>query len=288
MKPYAHTTSKLVSISLIAIMALVAPGGKIAEAHANGASAFGPADPFPARAANALTGSEFLARTSTMNAAEREQAIMAEITAGNVPDHIRALVPVELSYGEHRATIFVVPDYLAIGANEDYVIIPMMPRTAMHIAREFGYTLPTRKMVDDIHHGSSVQLTPVPMHPGGGMTSNAYYEEHDCRIKLQLPPQSGEPALIAGHKKDVVLTPRLLRQPDRVAIYGWHYPSGRRIQPLSLVHEVDYVDYSHGARLISRLAIVDGEPVDLAMVFGDKQLSPLVSDEGAVPIQSYL
>ena len=59
----------------------------------------------------------------------------------------------------------------------------------------------------------------------------------------------------------VFLVHGLNTQPDRVAIYGWHYPSGQPIQPLSLVHEADYVDYSHGARLISRIAIVDGERV---------------------------
>ena len=158
----------------------------------------------------------------------------------------------------------------------------------MRIAQTFGYTLPTKKMVDEIHHTSNVRLTPVPMHPGPRMASNAYYEEHDCRIKLQRPTQQGEYSLVAGHKKDVVITPRLRRQPDRVAIYGWNYPNGRRIQGLSLVHQVDYVDYSHGVRLISRTAIVDGEVIDLEQVYRSAELSPLVSDEGTIPARSYL
>ena len=181
----------------------------------------------------------------------------------------------------------MIPDYLAIGSDDDYVIIPMTPRTAMLIASEFDFTLPTRKLVDDIYQHSTVQLTPEPMHPGPGMTSNAYYQEHDYRIKLQLPQDGDAHPLIAGHKKDVVLTPRLIAQPQRVAIYGWHRPDGRPIQPLSLVHGSEYVDYSHGVRLVSRMAVIDGEEVDLAEIYADPQLNALVSDEGQVPLQSY-
>lgn len=244
--------------------------------------------PFAQRQSSALTGSEFLRKTDGLSWADRERAILAQIRAGNVPSHIRALVPVQIAHGEHRATIFVVPDYLAIGSDDDYVIIPMAPRTAMKIAREYSYILPSRKMVDDIYQHSTVHLTPEPMRPGPAMTSNAYYAEHDDRIKAQLPDDNGAHPLIAGHKKDVVVTPKLQAQPGKLAIYGWHRAEGDPIQPLSLYHGVEYVDYSHGARLISRVAMVNGKWVDLTRIYSDPELNPLISDEGALPTQSYL
>lgn len=42
-------------------------------------------------------------------------------------------------------------------------------------------------------------------------------------------------ALLAGHKKDLVLTRRLVGRPDRVAIYDWHRLDGRPIHPLSML-----------------------------------------------------
>ena len=35
---------------------------------------------------------------------------------------------------------------------------------------------------------------------------------------------------------------KLYEFPDRVAIYGWHRPDGRPIQPLSTVHGFRYAD----------------------------------------------
>jgi hypothetical protein len=243
---------------------------------------------FPPRPDVALTGSEFLRLTTTMASAAREAAILTEIRTGNVPSHIRKLTPVQVGYQDHQATVYVIPDYLAVGSDDDYVIIPMAPRTAMNIAREFGFTLPTKKLVDDIYNSSTLRLSPEPLRPGPRMRSNEYYQEHDRRIKSQRSRHKSSSVLIAGHKKDVVLTPRLLLLPQRVAIYGWHRQNGRPIQPLSLVHGVEYVDYSHGVRLISRRATVDGREVDLSQVLSDAELNPLFSDEGRVSIQSYL
>lgn len=86
--------------------------------------------------------------------------------------------------------------------------------------------------------------------------------------------------LIAGHKKDVVVSKRLVQRPDRVAIYGWHRPDGRPIQPLSLVHEASYADYSHGIRWIHGTMFVDGVERPFADVARDPELAALVSDEG--------
>ena len=79
-----------------------------------------------------------------------------------------------------------------------------------------------------------------------------------------------------------MLTNRLTRQPDRLAIYGWHRPTGIPIQPLSTVHGARYADYSHGIRLVSDTMLIDGEPHSVYAVLEDPRLAPLVSDEGPI------
>jgi hypothetical protein len=80
----------------------------------------------------------------------------------------------------------------------------------------------------------------------------------------------------------LVLTNRLLANPDRVAIYGWHEDGGRPIQPLSTVHGARYADYSHGVRLVSAMAYVDGAARPLLDLLEDPRLARLVSDEGPI------
>jgi hypothetical protein len=89
--------------------------------------------------------------------------------------------------------------------------------------------------------------------------------------------------LVDGAKKDVVVTPRLADRPGKVAIFGWHHPDGRPIQPLYTGHTAAYVDYSHGIRPVWREVEVDGRVLDIGDVLADPVLHSLLSDEGVVP-----
>ena len=82
----------------------------------------------------------------------------------------------------------------------------------------------------------------------------------------------------------MVISNQLLSRPGRVAIYGWHYLSGRPIQPLSTVHENTYADYSHGVRLVDATVTVDGVDMPLADVLQDAVLWRLLSDEGRMAV----
>jgi hypothetical protein len=84
---------------------------------------------------------------------EREAAIRNELLAGNVPGFLRRLQPVTLSSrGADGVTIHVTacvsPDYLAIGSDDDFLLIPMRLETALLVASRYGFTLPTRRLVD--------------------------------------------------------------------------------------------------------------------------------------------
>ena len=244
----------------------------------------------PARSLQDLTGSQFVRFVTNMAAPEREQAILAEISKGNLPEFLRKLVPVELrgDSGTARnlaATIFVTPDYLAIGSDADFLRIPMNLHTAATIAERFGFVLPTRKIVDAIYLQSRYQLVPQPLLAGAQMRSTDYYWNHNEMIKDQvhaIGARLGE--LISGDKKDVVMTNRLTTHLGRIAIYGWHRGVGEPIQPLSTVHGANYADYSHGIRLISEWALVNGKLELVRNLLRDPSTAGILSDEGPIDV----
>jgi hypothetical protein len=115
------------------------------------------------------------------------------------------------------------------------------------------------------------------------MTSTGYFVEHNATVDRQrFAADRRLGALTAGQKKDVVLTRRLMSSRGKVAIYGWHRPNGRPIQPLSTVHGAQYADYSHGIRLVAGTAYVDGVARTLADVLADPDLASIVSGEGPI------
>jgi hypothetical protein len=241
----------------------------------------------PERSADASTGAEFVRAVARLTEAERETAIAAELLGGNLPPFLRQLRPVTLGGPRDgrdvRVTLCVMPDYLALGSDDDFLRLPMGLSTALTVADRFGFVLPTRAMVDAIYDHADVRLRPQPLPPTEEMRSTVYYWRHQTRIGEQLRTLGVRPGvLLAGQKKDLVLTNRLLAKPGRVAIYGWHQGQGRPIQPLSTVHGARYADYSHGVRLVSAVAYVNGQPRALLDLLEDRRLAGLISDEGPI------
>jgi hypothetical protein len=240
----------------------------------------------PLRKPNAVSGSAFAESVLHADSATRERAILREISEGNIPSFLRTLSPVELTdQSGASTTIFVMPDYLAIGSDADYLRMPMNLATATAIADEFGFLLPTRKMVNAIYAQSAHHFVPEPLPAGPRMTSTDYYLTHNAMIERQARADAVAPGtLVAGHKKDVVLTNLLMRNPGRIAIYGWHRPTGAPIQPLSTVHGSCYADYSHGIRLVSAMAWRDGDLRPLFDLLRDASIAPALSDEGIIRV----
>jgi hypothetical protein len=243
-----------------------------------------PAPTIPDRPADAVVGSTFLKSLEGLSRSAREEAVANEIVRGNFPQFLRKFKAVTLTGmdadgKQSTAIVEVMPDYLAVGSDDDFVRMPMDPRTACRIAEAFGCSLPTRKIVDAVYTSAEVKLQPRPLTEA--RESLATFVEHNQIIEAQ---RRGSPLgeLVAGIKKDVVLSNRLEEKADRVAIYGWHLPNGKPIQPLTIVHVNWYVDYSHGARLVKRQIEIDGKPHDLRTVLFSSKWSPLVSDEGPI------
>ena len=251
-----------------------------------------PATPpeIPARAANALTGSAFIASVAHALRDDREAATRREIFAGNIPSFLRVLRTVEVTAAgpdgvNHTVSYEVMPDYMAIGSDDDFVRMPMTPYTAQAFGDAFGFVLPTRKMVNDIWAAATVHVEPRPLTQN--RDSALTFLQHDRIIKEQL---AGTPrgSFVGGIKKDVVVSNKLAEKPNRVAIYGWHYMNGEPIQPVYAGHVDWYLDYSHGIRPVRRTMRVDGVRMSFEAIMADSTRRYLLSDEGAITALRYV
>lgn len=242
----------------------------------------GPTLDLPARPSDAPGGAEIAADIRTLDVAAREARVYAEVVRGNMPSWFRRLERVELS-GEvdgqtRRMTFWVAPDYLAVGSDDDYLYIPLSPRTALRIADLAGASLPTPRMVDAIWAAARVRLIPIRIPPDEFMGTMRYFERHNRLVQAQRR-QHGAPlgAFVAGHKLDIVLPTAPVAEPADVAIYGWHLRNGRPIQPLYRVAMDNPPHFSMGIRLVHRDVLIDGAREDLAAVLHDPELAPFLA-----------
>jgi hypothetical protein len=209
-----------------------------------------------------------------------------------MPSFYRKLIDVTVKEtidgAEHSVTYRVMPDYLAIGSDDDSLRMPMSPLTAQVFGDEFGFTLPTTKMVDQIHRAAGVKLDVPSISP---CTEDfALFVRLNDTIQEKLRATGAKPgALVDGVKKDVVTSVQSHAHPGRVVLYGWIDSRGNRKQPIfpstldpNTGHYLEYMDYSHGLRMVSKMVTVDGRPMPLVELLADEALCRLVSGEGVV------
>lgn len=236
----------------------------------------------PVRKTAAFGGTDFYKKIASLKWGEREPQILKEILTGNIPSFSIKLIPVHIQLKDPvtnkkmNATLFVTRDYLSIGSDTDFVRTPMTPMLAQLIADSLQCFLPTKKIVDAIFSQARIKLEPLPLEANRDSAGTFY--EHNLLIESQRKNRNG---LIAGIKKDVVITARLneVSRSPRVAIYGWHKLNGTPIQPLYTGHVNWYVDYSHGIRLVSRLIIINGRTYDYLDILKNDSLKGLLCDE---------
>ena len=257
-------------------------------------SVFAQTLPLPPRAADAPDGDAFIQKIFALNLATRDALIAKEFLAGNTPSFLRKLCTVtvtNVANGKTNVgTFFVAPEYLAIGSDENNFLAPISPSTAQHIADKLDCVLPTRKMVDAIYSAAAVKLTPLPIPPTSAMTTVPIFAQHNETVRAQrMALTNAHPlgALVAGHKKDVVVTARLASVTNKIAIYGWHQANGKAIQPLYLGHVAAWVDYSQCIRLVAQTMMVNGEKKSISEILADPKLCDLISDEGVVTSARY-
>ncbi|MCA9779751.1 MAG: peptidoglycan-binding protein [Candidatus Eremiobacteraeota bacterium] len=227
----------------------------------------------PERAEDAMGGRAFMDSISHLPPGrQRDQAILNEILSGNIPDASRNLQEMVINRNGREIRLNAMSDYLAVGSNEDNIRVPMTPAVAQAIADRTGTSLPTDRLVDDIH-SQSRQLNMAPM--SNNREGIGTYIAHDQRIDDQLGSGQAPDGFVSGHKKDLVIPHR----DGRVAIYGGRWANGERIQSYSNVHHDGYEDYSHGARLVSQQITVDGQSMRLEDALADPALRSLFTNQ---------
>jgi hypothetical protein len=239
---------------------------------------------------DALPGRCILKQIEMLAPRDREARLVEQLIDKSVYQRADPLKPISwiapASGGMSSQTIklWITPDYLSVGTTKP-VRVPLTPQAAQRVADAWGCLLPTTKIVDTIHTLADKKLEPQPFSPAHyNIESISLWQLSDAAIDAQLEKLGTEDGeVVAGIKKDVVLTHRLAEplQPARVAIYGWHRQDGSPIQPLTLVHRHDYLDYSHGIRLVADKMELDGVTTSVRAVLLDPVYAPLLSSEGA-------
>lgn len=244
----------------------------------------------PPRAIDALSGIDVKTKIESLSVESREKEIFEEIMKGNVPDFLRDLVSISFSKtledSVYNVTYYVLPDYLAVGSNSDYFLIPMTPILAQKIATNLNFVLPTKQMVDQIWRNASVKLSPSPIAASPQMTTIPVMWKHNNTVQAQRTKVLAEKtlgALIAGHKKDIIISNRIYgNSSERVVIYGWHYPNGNPIQPVYAGHSESYTDYSHGTRLVRDSVLINNKLYLISEILTNPKKAYLFSDEGVI------
>ncbi len=233
------------------------------------------------QAATEVTGTFFYKKAVASNWKQRDSLFLFYFNQGNVPNLFYRFRPIRLNHKDslgkmHAITFYCSPDYAMIGTNDDWVRVPLTPIAAQAMADSMHCFLPTRKMVDLIHHHSKVKLEPVPMYAYRDSTVTMW--QHHLIIEGQ---RKGKKGLVSGIKKDIVICSEdaFKGRQQRVAIYGWHKADGKPIQPLYTGHVNWYADYSHGARMIYSKIKVDRQWKHYSEVLNDPLLLSALNDE---------
>lgn len=218
----------------------------------------------------------------------RQRAGLDELLNGNIAPFSKKLQPIYLKKTIDGVLqvlkIWVTSDYLALGTDDKHLRFPLSFEHTLELLKKFNALLPTTVIVDAVYAQSLQKVYAHPLPPiDGKMESFAYYQQIQKLIEKDLKGKLPF-GLLAGHKKDLVLSKKLSSKPNSVAIYGWYYPSGRRIQNLNLDHNAKYVDYSHGIRLVAPIAELNGKEIEVKNILKDPILSQLISNEGAFDV----
>ena len=191
--------------------------------------------------------------------------------------------PMQPIDADNEVTFYAAQNHFAIGTLENYVCVPLDPPTAERICRLKGWTFPTKKMVEMIFDQSDCKVYAKP--GGAGPWGPPYNREmfsvdriaaFNERTQKQIAEiEKPVAALLAGHRKNLVLSNALEGHPNRLAYWGWIRENGTPIQgPFVGVtqHSKTYFDYSHGFRAVLKTCRVNGVETPISEVLQNESL----------------
>jgi hypothetical protein len=216
--------------------------------------------------------------------------IVQTIKDGQIPDFLRDLHTVQMTVkdanGVDRVVEYeVMPDYMAIGTDDEYLIVPMSGDMAQQIALAYGMVPPTAQMVDQtVAQGAALDVgftnrdppdpsNAKPGHPAFSPYSSkaafdAYVQHQEAVTEKfskaliadtgnvldpDLGPYThgdgeGRGAIAVNHMKDIVMTEQVTRAADHAEAKN-PSPSGKadvQNDKLALYHSDPQVQGGHG------------------------------------------
>jgi hypothetical protein len=238
-----------------------------------------------------MLGTDIIKLFSNKTGSAREQEIARLLDMEALPAFLDNMKPITVTSGGRTLVYYVMPDFLCLGQDTDFFHIPMTPPAAKSWMQKNNFSLPTKTMANQIFKQCEVKVRPFTFGSLSKevqnlrMENTAVYVDQSKKIQAVIGSNLGK--LIAGHKKDVVLSNGILAHPHNVAIYGWFDSRGKAIQGLNYEsHVVGYVDYSHGLRMVSNVCYLDGVETSLQKIWSDPVLCTLIHDE-ILRFQSY-
>ena len=269
-----------------------------------------PRPTFPPRYAD-VTGTEFIKTISgdrePADWQAREDAMVAQLLAGNMPEWLQRWVSVRISKPDATPVVKVrvLPDYLCVGNDTDYRHLPLDPQSAQRVADSFGALLPTAKICHRIWVRSWTRKVPAIQLPTLRKKVGRYFDQnsttafdaHSVAIQEEMKRQGISPGeVVVGHKKDVVLAVGAERHPNKISFHGFYlgkypaepcYDAGNQpgpscdperpitTHPEGLGH---FSDYSQGVRLLHPKMKIDGKTYLVADVLKDTTLCTLIAE----------
>jgi hypothetical protein len=203
-----------------------------------------------------------------------------------------------------KLTLRACTDYLALGdqASGDIMRMPLTPGMMQKVADLWDMILPTTRIARSIYAASPNRVSPETRWPNkeylkgpdGGLPQ---FLEQSRAIDKQIAKAGFTTGLTSGQKKDIVvgnaMKPGSLTH-GGVLIYGWPKLSAAipaedqplmvtkpwRWQEYSPIHDANYVDYSHGGRLVHPLAeLPDGSTAEILELLKDPRYRAALTDE---------
>jgi hypothetical protein len=211
--------------------------------------------------------------------------MIAQVEAGE-SDYELVEIEQRASSGD-VVVVRVMADMLKLGG----VRINVSARLQQQLADLLSCRLMTARISDLCWLAKTLKL--VPHTRNNCPTSTAAMKETSAEIDRDIDKLGGRPpgAIVCTGGKDWILDNDFERHPGKGVNYGWHLtgtlwsasatlPGVRVIQPPSTFHDFSHDDYSQRCRLVSRQALLNGEPIDLDLLLTHPTLSKLLSHQG--------
>ncbi len=230
-----------------------------------------------------ITGTEFMRRANQLGdmndkANQRKMEILIEqlVDMGCIPSFCRPEngKKICMSDGKIKVTFRAALNYLAIGTDKDYRLVPITAILAQRLSLKYNWGLPTGPMTDEIYNKADIKLRGIGYltgKPGSRklheqnmeMQRNTYLERHDADIKKMLGPeglaklQNGE--LADGHKKAIIASAIAVGNPNGPLDFRGLYTDGKHPTQYNPSHEHSYRDYAQGFRAIGGDVEIESE-----------------------------